>query len=448
MGKKGFVPALVAASLAGATWLFAGNDKPETPSLYSLPAVTLGQGELSVNASLRVRYEYFDNVDVKRYGTAGDDELLQERLWVDVKYSVDRSLEFFLRIQDAHFWLSRYDESDFPTHSPYQNPVDIRELYGQWNAIGDTSFGSKIGRQVIRYGDERIWGPGAWCSSGKFTWDAAKLLWRTDTLDADILWGRRVVADADDMDRDYFDYHVGGLYASFKDLPFEADIFSVTKWDDDGNTPGESGTNDLSVCAVGTRLYRAFPGGVDLGGTVVGQFGDWGNDSVRAFGLHSALGYTVPREWSPRISVQYTYGSGDSDPADGVHETFDAMFGACAKFYGRMNLFGWMNLQDYQVDVSLRPPLIKSLLLSYHHFELADTADAWYSAKGKAVHRDPTGRSGADVGREIDLVLKCVAWHGLELEAGYGHFFPGRFAESMAGGDDADWVFIQTSASL
>ena len=224
------VASVVSVLLAGATWLGAAKNEATNARRNAPTDIKLGLGELTVLTGLRVRYEYFDSFDVKQYGTAGGEALLQERLWIDAEYAIDDSLAFTLRVQDARFWLSGYDDSDFSPFSPYQNPFDIRALHCEWKGIGDTPLGGKVGRQVIRYGDERIWGPGAWCSSGKFTWDAAKLFWRTDELDADFLWGRRVIADPDKLDFDHFGYHAGGLYAAIKKLPVKVDVFGVAKW--------------------------------------------------------------------------------------------------------------------------------------------------------------------------------------------------------------------------
>ena len=64
------------------------------------------------------------------------------------------------------------------------------------------------------------------------------------------------------------------------------------------------------------------------------------------------------------------------------------------------------------------------------------------------VYRDKTGHSGDEVGREFDLVLKVNLPEGNEIQAGYSHFWPDRFAKRLASDKQANWVFIQWRIKL
>jgi len=45
---------------------------------------------------------------------------------------------------------------------------------------------------------------------------------------------------------------------------------------------------------------------------------------------------------------------------------------------------------------------------------------------------------------EFDIVGRYVAvLKGLEVQFGYGHFWPGKFVKKMADDVDADWYFMQ-----
>ena len=58
-------------------------------------------------------------------------------------------------------------------------------------------------------------------------------------------------------------------------------------------------------------------------------------------------GYTFKDAWAtPRLGLEYAYGSGDSDPTDGKHETFDNLFPTNHKFYGYMDFLSLQNLHD------------------------------------------------------------------------------------------------------
>jgi hypothetical protein len=147
----------------------------------------------------------------------------------------------------------------------------------------------------------------------------------------------------------------------------------------------------------------------------------------------------------PRIGAEFSYGSGDEDPADGEYGTFDGLFGAVAPYYGRMNMFSLRNLEDYQVSLSAKPVKKVNLSFNYHYLRLAEEKDGWYYCNKKVQRRDPTGQSGNGLGHEIDLLAKWNVNKNLELFGGYAHFFPETFIDNTGISDDADWFFMQVT---
>jgi len=175
------------------------------------------------------------------------------------------------------------------------------------------------------------------------------------------------------------------------------------------------------------------------------QFGDYGKDEIRALGYSARLGCTFDTLWKPRIGVEYSFASGDSDPTDSDHNTFDGLFGAVDKFYGRMNMIAWKNLNDYQATVSVNPRRGVKVWVDYHYFALDEAEDAWYWCSGKPAREDPAGGSGTTLGHEIDLLAKWKVNDYCELFCGYAHFFPGSFIRHTGTDHDANWVFFQAT---
>jgi hypothetical protein len=87
-----------------------------------------------------------------------------------------------------------------------------------------------------------------------------------------------------------------------------------------------------------------------------------------ANGGNARLGYTFDAAWQPRVAVQYSFGSGDSDPDGGRDRTFDGLFGAIDSMYGWMNIFAWKNLRDYQATLNLKPMKKTEIVLDWHYF--------------------------------------------------------------------------------
>jgi hypothetical protein len=197
-----------------------------------------------------------------------------------------------------------------------------------------------------------------------------------------------------------------------------------------------------------TRLTEADFPVLNGGATFAAQLGSYGRDTLRAFGANGNLGVTVPVAWKPWLRGQITWGSGDADPHDGVHGTFDGVYGGRdIYFYGYFNLFFWANLWDKELDFSVQPFQNVTAFLEYHHFNLAEARDAWYTTGLQPFRRDETGSSPTTLGDELDLRVVWRLWKHLELMAGYGRFFPGGFVRATGSSAPANWYFSQAAYS-
>lgn len=130
--------------------------------------------------------------------------------------------------------------------------------------------------------------------------------------------------------------------------------------------------------------------------------------------------------------IQYVLGSGDKNPEDGIHGTFDGLFsGADTVLYGWMNLFFWQNLREFRVDLVLTPAETLTFRGEYHFFGFDEEKDAWYFP-GKAVRKDPTGSSGRRLGHEVDLTLRKKISGWLEVLNSHVLLEERRDGESLA----------------
>ena len=64
---------------------------------------------------------------------------------------------------------------------------------------------------------------------------------------------------------------------------------------------------------------------------------------------------------------------------------------------------------------------------------LREAAGAWKDDAGEVLGQDATGRSGRDVGKELDLLYRFPLKKDLLCLLGYSAFRPGRFAEAVRG---------------
>jgi len=440
---------LAAWLLVAATAVPAAADDASINAWYApLKGIPLGPGKLDVGFDQRVRYESLDNFSILHYG-AEDDDVLLSRTRLSLDYRLNGGMHTFVEIQDARYWLNRLDVSDFPGSCSYLDQADLRQAFLEWQHIGDGPLGFKLGRQIITYGDRRVFAPAEWGNVGNYWWDAVKLYWDTAAVAVDALYAQRVLSEPYDWNFDHYPWDVGAVYARVKGLPVVLDAFYVIKHDRSGQSPGERGRGEETRHTIGLFSQRPIGDGWDYGMFLAGQFGEYGRDDIRAFGTIARGGYTFAAPWNPRVGLELSYASGDRDPNDGIAGTFDGIFGAMDMPYGWMNVVSWKNLEDYALTFSLRPITALRFSAEYHYFRLAQSRDAWYWVSGRPERRDPTGSAGRDLGHEIDLILRWQIRRELELLLGYAHFFAGSYLARTPGSEqDANWVFVQLTYSF
>ena len=422
------------------------------------------RGKLVFWSSLRFRYEMQDNFNIKSYGArpvAGkqDDSFLIGRLRLVFSYQPIEDLLVSIGMQHSMVWDLALDKSDFyntkfrKENNPYEDKWEPYNTYIQVSNILSQPLTLKAGRQLIHYGDHRIFGPGQWGNTGRWIWDAIKASYKASWGFLDAYYGRSIIHDPDVVSISHrHGFESLGFYGHV-DIPIESlqvgvEPFAMTKKDTHENYKGEDGVyGDLNTYYLGARVVFKHCHGIDFDLTYLTQQGDYADDDVDAYGYHLLLGYHFNHlPFCPFLSAEYSYASGDSDPGDQKHETFDAAFGARDKMYGRMNLFQWKNIKDAQVNLQATPRRGIQIKAEFHKFWLAEKRDAWYL--NPKVYRDQTGHSGDEVGREFDLVLKVNLPKGNEIQAGYGHFWPDEFAKNVASDKQANWIFIQWRIKL
>jgi hypothetical protein len=400
--------------------------------------------KLSFGGSLRFRFETCHNFNIKGYGKGGDEFLLERLRWhADLRFR--NGLRVYAELQDAHQWGSEFGVGDFNGNSPYENPLDIRQMFIQWDHIAGKPWGVKVGRQEIFFGDNRIFGPGDWGNVGSHLWDAAMVRYDINQFAADVFLGKLIKYESAswDIDDQHYDYDVVGMYATLKQLPVNAEAFIVAKLGQSPRIGDASRTEKEHRFTGGFRLNDHIGTCLNYGGLFAYQGGTWGEDRIRAFGANVQVGYTFKNPWQPHLGAEFTYGSGDRDPNDKTMETFDGVFGSRDKLYGRMNLMAWSNLRDYQLSASAKPTARLTTQVDYHFFRLAECYDYWYYSRSKGLRLDPTGAAGSSLGREIDLIVGYrlnKKWSGTLIG---GYFEPASFINDTGSSGDAHWACLQ-----
>jgi hypothetical protein len=161
--------------------------------------------------------------------------------------------------------------------------------------------------------------------------------------------------------------------------------------------------------------------------------------NISAYALALKAGYTLPAAYSPRIGIEYDLASGDDNLTDDSAKTFENHFATNHAQYGYMDYVGWRNMRDLRFSVSAKPEKSVKVSLDYHLLGVASAADNWYAASG-AIFKPSTVPGETEMGQELDLTASTLIKEKLQLDAGYGHFSPGKYVTAT---DGSDFLYLQ-----
>ena len=212
----------------------------------------------------------------------------------------------------------------------------------------------------------------------------------------------------------------------------------MTKKDHHNRYKGEDKRfGDLDSYYYGARIFSKNIYNFLFDFTYIKQDGDYYHDDIDAYGYHLIFGYHFKNiNFKPKLTGEYTY----DNPKDGKRKTFNGAFCTRSKILGRMNLFKWSNVKDYQINLELFPLKNLYFKLQWHDFYLAERKGAWYKS---SKYRDRSGKSGKRVGGEFDIEGRLKLKSGNEFLCGYSHFIPGEFTKKVVSGVQANWFFSQ-----
>ncbi|MFO0793251.1 MAG: alginate export family protein [Candidatus Brocadiaceae bacterium] len=154
-----------------------------------------------------------------------------------------------------------------------------------------------------------------------------------------------------------------------------------------------AGDGTVEIHDIGARIDGKAPGMDALDYTVEahGQFGHYADQNQQAWAAAARTGYTFKDlAWKPRFGVEYDYASGDSDPTDNTHETFDNLYPTnhWQGNYGFIDLIsGRIYTTLLRANIKVMPTKRRSLLpgVDYHYYWLASDDDGWYAANGSSA---------------------------------------------------------------
>jgi hypothetical protein len=263
----------------------------------------------------------------------------------------------------------------------------------------------------------------------------------------DVFAVRPVVNDRRNLDDGNENIDFYGLYnTSMTDTGLGRDLYFLILKNNNlvGNSNGRTGRRTLYT--LGGRLWKK-SGNWDWEAEGATQFGTFAGDRVRAWMATLGGGYTFDDiAWKPRLGLMYDYASGDSDPTDGVHSTFNQHFPLGHAWLGYLDLVGRQNIHAIKAQLKVKPTKKITAWADFHTFFVDQDHDALYSAGGGRVRPGAfsTANAGSHkIGHELDLTMKYVIDKHTTALVGWAHMWPGGFISRTGSEDSPDLIYTQ-----
>lgn len=379
---------------------------------------------LDIDADVRARFEYRHGFNNLFPDGAEPAAFVNQRTRLNIGYKSEK-LQLFVALQDVSVWGDTRQIL----------PIDGNDSFSLFQAYAQLQFNenwsTKLGRQVISYDNQRIFGGLDWAMQGRFH-DAAIVKYKKDDLMIDLggAFSQQEVRNVGNA------YTIQGFF-SYKSMQY---AYLKKSWEKTTasflflNTGFQNFTGFANDIADGVSYrqtagsYFKFPiENINISGSAYYQFGE-------ANATTDLAAYQIALEGTYK-SGKVVYGlglellSGTDQDGESKNKSFFPLYGTNHKFNGFMDYFYVGNhannvgLNDIYAKAVITTGETSNLLLKGHYFsanaDLTDDADKY-------------------LGTEVDLVYTQKLMPYVKLNLGYSHMFASDSMSLIKGGRPND----------
>jgi hypothetical protein len=405
-------------------WLF-----PMTKLNRSLP------GWFRIGGEYRSRIEGPTGI-----GFAGsDDSYLLDRLRIKLDIRPREWLLFYGEAQDSRIFFNHHIASG----NPYEDKWTLWQAYSQ---VGNSETGwldALAGRQVLRFGDERVIGPSEWLNVGR-TFNVARVDLHHPGYIVSVFASSVVPGENTDLHNALPGNNLYGVYGSFQNIVPKADFEPYVLW---RVAPSSSDLSEklnhghLNEVTIGLHWKGDLPADFEYDTEVDGQTGSLGSSSIAAWAGYASVGKTFRKvAAAPHVFLEGNYASGTKNPNGHEWNTFDQIYPSNHDKLGFADLVGRRNLVHFRTGVEEMPTKNWKLKQQFESYWLATSKDNLYASSGAIA---VAARSGASrhVGNEFDMVAEYEVNKGLNVGFGYARMFAGQFLNQTTPGHDYSYPY-------
>ena len=393
---------------------------------------------INFEAEERFRYEGYENASFKQ---GNDDSYLLNRFRFQADVKLASWLRFVSQVQDARPLLENP-----PIGPPNENRWELKLAYVE---LGDPEkhwISVRVGRQIINYNNTLI-ADSQWRNQGR-SYDAVVTNLQRSRYHLGILAASAVVPLASGISHHQEGNNIYCLYGRLDDLVPKSSLEPFVLWRVQPSAPIEaavsSKTGKEDMWTYGLRLKGRVRTNIDYSAEVAREAGEDGPDGIRAWAMTGGAAYEFHSvRTHPRVFTQYDFASGNDNPGNGVHRTFDTIYPTAHDRFGIVDLFGWQNIRAWRCGGTVMPHRRWTVSAQYLDFWVASTHDTVYNTSGGAiVHGAVPSGVGSHLGREGDVYSWYELNRHLNIGGGYGRFDAGPFLEQLTTGHVYSYPYI------
>jgi Alginate export len=388
----------------------------------------------------RLRWEDMIDESFKRHI---DDGYLLNRWRFLMQIKPASWLRIVGQLQDARAWWQNP-----PLQPPNTNRFDLKLAYAEVGDPQEQWISVRVGRQLINYNNTII-ANSEWRDQGR-SYDAVVTNLHVDRVHLGIFAASAVVPLDEGISHHQEGNNIYGMYGAIDNLIAPTSSFEpFVLWrvnpsvSVEPTSESKAKTGHESEQAYGIRWKgEAFNGfGYSIEG--IREGGTDGDNNIRAWGTTDGIDYQFNQVFSkPRVFTQYDYASGDKNPKDGVHGTFDTMYPTAHDRFGISDQFGWQNIKAIRAGVTIEPHNRWSVTAQWLDFWLASATDSLYNTSGGSIVRNTLGTAGNHIGQEADLYTWYELNRHVNIGVGVGHIFPGQYLTLMEKGPNFTYPYF------
>ncbi|HWO35988.1 MAG TPA: alginate export family protein [Candidatus Acidoferrum sp.] len=348
-------------------------------------------------------------------------------------------LLFYGEVQDARIFFDHH----IANANPYEDKWTLWQAYSQLGSSETGWVDALAGRQVLRFGDERVIGPSEWLNVGR-TFNVARVDLHHPGYEVSVFASSVVPGDNSDLHNALPANNMYGVYGSFRNIVPKAAFEPYVLWRVAPSNAELSETlnrGHLNEVTVGLHWEGELPAAFNYDTEFDGQTGSLGPSSIAAWAGYASVGKTFRQvATAPHIYLEGNYASGTRNPNGHEWNTFDQIYPSNHDKLGFADQVGRRNLVHFRIGVEEEPTKKWKLKQQFESYWLATSNDNFYASSGAIAVAAHPGAS-RHIGNEFDLVAEYEVNKGLSFGFGYARMFAGQFLNQTTPGHDYSYPY-------